>query len=251
MLREDYLLNGPDRIGDVELLALLLGTGAGGRSARVIASELLDSHGDLANLAALTPQALGRVRGVGVVRGIRLHVALQLGLRANAQMLALGGALTTAESAASWLAPGLQGLRQEELHALYLDRRLRPICRRTLTVGNDAHTVVDSRQILRIAVEVGASAFVIAHNHPSGDPEPSQEDLAVTRVVAAAASVVGVAFLDHLVVGGGKWVSLAERGVPEVRQPPRVMSALVSSGRRGRQCAGHPAQAVAAEPAVR
>ena len=99
-----------------------------------------------------------------------------------------------------------------------LDRRLRPICRRQLTVGNDAHTVVDARQILKIAVEVGASALVLAHNHPSGDPEPSFEDVQVTIAVAAAAEVIGVSFLDHLVVGGGRWVSLAARGIPELRQ---------------------------------
>ena len=77
--------------------------------------------------------------------------------------------------------------------------------------------MVDARQILKIAVEVGASALVLAHNHPSGDPEPSFEDVQVTIAVAAAAEVIGVSFLDHLVVGGGRWVSLAARGVPELR----------------------------------
>ncbi len=239
MLREDYLLHGPERMGDVDLITLLLGTGAGGRSARAIASDLLDTHGNLATLATIPPQAIARVRGVGVVRALRLHAALQLGRRAHAQTLARGGSLCTAEDAASWLAPALQGLKQEELHALYLDRRLRPICRRALTVGNDAHTVVDSRQILKIAVEVGACAFVIAHNHPSGDPEPSYDDIEVTRAVAAAAAVIGVTFLDHLVVGGGKWVSLAQRGIPEIQQAPAQLRTLLAAGKRSR---------VAAEP---
>ena len=217
MLREDYLLHGPERLGDADLLALLLGTGAGGQTARAIAAELLDTYRDLATLSAVAPQAIARVRGVGTVRALRIHAALQLGRRTAVQSNLREGPLRTAEDAATWLAPALQGLRREELHALYLDRRLRPICRRQLTVGNDAHTVVDARQILKIAVEVGASALVLAHNHPSGDPEPSFEDVQVTIAVAAAAEVIGVSFLDHLVVGGGRWVSLAARGVPELR----------------------------------
>jgi DNA repair protein RadC len=242
MLREEYLLHGPDHMGDVDLIALLLGTGAAGRSTRSIATDLLDTYGNLSTLSATSPQAIARVRGVGVVRALRVHAALQLGRRAQTQTLARSGALTTAEDAASWLAPALHGLKQEELHALYLDRRLRPICRRALTVGNDAHTVVDSRQILKVAVEVGACAFVLAHNHPSGDPEPSQEDLEVTRVVAAAAAVIGVTFLDHLVIGGGRWVSLAQRGMPEVHQAPARLQLMLAAGRRSRTAR------VAAEP---
>lgn len=213
MLREDYLLHGADTLGDADLIALLLSTGAGGRSAREIAAGLLDDYGDLGALAAVSPHALARVRGVGTVRALRLHAALQLGRRAHARVSAKPGPLRTAEAAASWLAPALGGLRQEELHALFLDRKLRPITRRRLTVGSDAHTIVDSKTILRVALEVGATAFVLAHNHPSGDPEPSVEDVQVTRVVAAAADAVGVSFLDHLVIAGGRWVSLAERGV--------------------------------------
>lgn len=230
MLREDYLLHGPERLGDVELIALLLGTGAGGRTARAIATALLDTYGNLGTLASTAPHALARVRGVGTVRAIRLHAALQLGRRAHTQLAARGGTLTTAEDAASWLAPGLQALKQEELHALYLDRKLRPLCLRRLTAGNDAHTVVDSRQILKLAVEVGASAFVLAHNHPSGDPEPSHADMEVTRAVADAAAIIGVTFLDHLVVGGGRWVSIAQRGMPESRYLPAPTLAAAPRG---------------------
>ncbi len=231
MLREDYLLDGPDRLGDADLLALLLGTGAGGLSSRAIAASLLDTYGDLATLATVAPQAIARIRGVGTVRALRIHAALQLGRRALAQGASRKGSLVTAEDAARWLAPALQGLAREELHALYLDRRLRPICRRVLTVGNDAHTVVDCRQILKVAIEVGASALVLAHNHPSGDPEPSPDDILVTRAVAEAADVLGVSFLDHLVVGGGRWVSLAERGMKLGRGDAPSMLVSKSEGR--------------------
>lgn len=224
MLREHYALYGPDGLGNTDLIALILGTGAGGRSTTCIAAELVDSWPELHSMARVSPQSLARVRGVGMVRALRLQAALQLGLRAHVDTAPRAACLRTCEDAAGWLAPALQGLAQEELHALYLDRRLRPLCRRIVTVGNDAHTVVDCRQILRVAIEVGAAALVLAHNHPSGDPEPSREDVQVTKAVAAAAEIVGVSLLDHIVVGGGRWISLAQRGCVDLgRGPPGMV----------------------------
>lgn len=226
MLREHYTLYGPDGLGNADLIALILGTGAGGQSTTRIAADLLDSWPDLRSMAQVSPQSLARVRGVGMVRALRLQAALQLGIRAQLDANPRPVCLRTCEDAAGWLAPALQGLFQEELHALYLDRRLRPVSKRVLTVGSDAHTVVDCRQILRVAIEVGAAALVIAHNHPSGDPEPSREDVQVTQAVAAAAGVVGVSFLDHIVVGGGRWVSLAQRGCVEPGRGPAGIALL-------------------------
>ncbi len=214
MLHERYLRDGPACLGDSDLLALALG---GGRfEAARVAADVLDAWPDLHDLARASPNALVRFPGVGPAGALRVHAALHLGLRARER--APGPpSIRSCEDAAGWLAPPLRGLRHEELHALYLDRRLRPLCRRRLTVGNDGTTIVDARQILRPAIEVGATAFVLAHNHPSGDPEPSRDDLGATRAVSAAADVVGVVLLDHLVVGGGRWVSMAQRGLLEVR----------------------------------
>jgi DNA repair protein RadC len=205
--RERYLLDGPAGLGDAELLALLLETGAGGRSALAIAADLLDRAGGLHGLARRQPQEWLGIGGVGAARAVRVHAALELGRRALA-----GGpphdVVTDAADAYAVLAPSLDGLMDEELHALYLDRRNRPLARRRLTRGSDALTVVEPRQVFRIAVGVGAAAVILAHNHPSGDPTPSAQDREVTDRVARAGSVLGIPLLDHLVVGRGGFVSL-------------------------------------------
>ena len=174
---------------------------------------MLETWPDLPGLARASPQAIARVRGVGPVRALRLHAALGLGMRAQARSSVRGASLQTCDDAAAWVSPGLQNLEREELHALFLDRRLRPLCLRTVTTGSDAHTVVDSRQILKIALEVGATAFVIAHNHPSGVAEPSHADETLTQALRQALALVDIRVLDHFIVAGSGVLSFAERGL--------------------------------------
>lgn len=122
--------------------------------------------------------------------------------------------LTSVAACYEALAPLLVGHETERLVVLVLDRRLRPIKVETLTTGNSCLTVVCVRQILRAVLVNGGEAFVIAHNHPSGDPEPSTDDIAVTRKCAEGAKVVGLSMLDHIIVGyADEYTSLAERNV--------------------------------------
>ncbi len=204
----DYWLCGDEDRGANELLALMLGGRAGGSWA----AALLGEHGSVSAMLEAGPQALAVVPGVGVRRAVQLHAALQLGCRSVRAPVAAKAVRSPADAAAQ-LAPALRGLRVEELHGLFLDRRRRPLARRRLTRGSDHCTVVDPRQVFRVALQVGAAAVVLAHNHPSGDPEPSALDDDVTRRVVAAGRVVGVVLLDHLVIAGERFTSLAERGV--------------------------------------
>lgn len=217
MRRERYLLEGANPLGDAELVALVFETGAGGRSALEIASELVERSGGLGPLARMQPQEWLDVPGVGAARAVRLHAAIEIGRRAVAGG-ALGDPITSAKDAYDALGPSLQSLVDEELHGLFLDRRHRPLARRRLTHGSDGLTVVDPRQVFRIAVGVGASAVILAHNHPSGDPTPSAQDRDVTERMARAGRILGISLLDHLVVGRGTWVSLGATG--ELRPMP-------------------------------
>jgi DNA repair protein RadC len=210
--RERYLSEGPRRFGDAELLALLLETGAGGRSALAIAADVLDRAGGLCGMVRMEPQEWLDVGGVGAARAVRLHAALELGRRALATR-SLGPAVRSSEEAHALLAPSLRGLAEEELHALFLDRRHRPLAHRRLTRGSDALTVVDPRQVFRVAVGVGASAVILAHNHPSGDPTPSPQDHEVTDRVAAAGRILGIPLLDHLIVGRDAYAAIGA-GLP-------------------------------------
>lgn len=202
--RTRYLYDGPDPLGDVELLALLVARGTPDRSALEIAAGLLARHDGLDGLARSDPSELVAHGGVGAACAVRLHAALELGrrsLRAPTDELRI----TTPDDAAEAMAPPFRGLPHEELHALYLDRRNRPIARRCLTRGSAQYTVVDPQQIYRPAVQIGAAAIVLAHNHPSGDPTPSAQDHEVTRRVRRAGEVLGIQLLDHLVVAGDRW----------------------------------------------
>lgn len=124
-----------------------------------------------------------------------------------------GNSIKQAEDSYRLLAPHLLGFEEERLVVLFLDRRLRPIAIETLTIGNDAHTVVCPKQIFRRAILHNAAGIVMGHNHPSGDPEPSPEDFAVTKQIASSGGILGIHLVDHIVVGNPpRWVSIAERG---------------------------------------
>ncbi len=226
--RERYALDGPEGFGDADLLALVLGTGAGGRSVRGIAGELMDTYGGIHQIAASPVGALTQVAGLGPARAVRVHAACALARRRERP-----GARTRvsdAESAWRILRADLEELDHEELHALYLDRRGRLLARRKLTQGNDGYTIVDPRQVLRPAVQLGACGVIVAHNHPSGDPTPSDGDRSCTWRLAAASELLGVRLLDHLVLGHGTYVSLAEEGELEGMHPSPPM--LAEGGRR-------------------
>jgi DNA repair protein RadC len=210
--RERYLSRGPSPTGDAELLALVLGTGVAGKSAMGLAVDVLQRFGGLRGVADAGVHELQQMRGLGPARAVRVHAALQAGRR-SLHASERGQAISSPDSAYRILGPALRGQVDEELHGLFLDRRRRLVAHRVLTRGSDAFTVVDPRQVFRVAVQTGACAIVLGHNHPSDDPTPSTQDREVTHRVATAGRMLGVGLLDHLVIGGDRYVSLAQEGL--------------------------------------
>jgi len=209
--RERYTVEGPGRFGDDELLALILGTGTADRAAIEIARDLLARFDGPGGLVQAPPGALAGVPGIGEARAVRVHAACALGRRAR--LYPPPSRVLAPEDAWDYLHPHVVDRAQEELHALYLARGGRLLACQRLTVGNDCFTIVDPKQVLRPAVALGATGIILAHNHPSGDPTPSEADRDCTRRVAEAGRVVGVVLLDHLVMGRHHFVSLAAAGV--------------------------------------
>ncbi len=223
--REQYTLAGPDEFGDADLLALVLGTGLPGRSARSVAQALLDEAGGLAGLTGRPVAALARSTGVGPARAVRIHAALALGRRAAAATEPPSDTVRCDEDAVRWFAPRLASLPREELHGLLLDRRQGVRGYRILSRGNDGHTIVDPRQVLREVLLAGAAGVIVAHNHPSGDPTPSTADVEVTVRLQEAARVIGVDLVDHIVIAGQAWRSLRGEGLlPPTRAAPVLVS---------------------------
>lgn len=210
-----YTRTGPELLGDTELLAVALGD-------RALAAALLDDLAGAAGLLQAPPAALART--LGATRAARLHATFALARRVQAEP-PRRARVASPSDAAAWLAPRLTALGHEELHALFLDRRGCAVAVRRMSQGSADHTLFDVRHLLGEALRVGAQGLIVAHNHPSGDPEPSTEDLIVTRRLAEGAALLGLDLQDHLIVAPGRWVSLAERGelpratVPATRFP--------------------------------
>lgn len=197
-----------------ELLALVLGSGGAGRSAVELAGELLAAvDGSLRRLARSDPAALEAVPGIGPARSAALAAAFELGRRAAAEPGRRSARVRGPRDVHRRLGPALRDLRQEEFWAVYLDTQNRVLEERRLTVGLLDVSLIDPREVFRPALTLAARSVLLVHNHPSGDPEPSEEDAEVTRQLAAAGELLGIPVRDHVVVGDGRYVSLMERGL--------------------------------------
>ncbi|HVO11245.1 MAG TPA: DNA repair protein RadC [Vicinamibacteria bacterium] len=209
--RERMARLGAAALSDRELLATLIGTGARGASALDVASDLL-GKGGLHELAARSIGELERTRGLGRAKATRLLAALELGARLAAPAGAATPALQSPQEAARYLLPRYSARPVETFGLLALDARHRLRREAVISVGSLTASLVHPREVFQEAVVSRAAALVLFHNHPSGDPEPSPEDLALTRRLAAAGSLMGIEVLDHLVLGAGRFVSLKQRG---------------------------------------
>jgi DNA repair protein RadC len=209
--RERLARHGANALSSRELLALLLGTGARGRSALVVADELLSDG--LRSLAARSLAELEGSRGLGRAKASRLLAALEIGARLASDPGETAPAFHAPADAGRYLLPRYAARPVETFGLLALDVRHRLRREAVVSVGCLTASLVHPREVFQEAVVSRAAALVLFHNHPSGDPEPSAEDLALTRRLAAAGTLMGIEILDHLVLGAGRFVSLKERGV--------------------------------------
>jgi DNA repair protein RadC len=209
--RERLARLGPSALSSRELVAALLGTGFRGASALDVAGELVGPG--LHALASRSLNDLEQVRGLGRAKATRLLAALELGARLASDPGAAPPSLQSPGEAARYLLPRYASRPVETFGLLALDARHRLRREAVVSVGCLTASLVHPREVFQEAVVSRAAALVLFHNHPSGDPEPSAEDLALTRRLAAAGSLMGIEVLDHLVLGAGRFVSLKERGV--------------------------------------
>jgi DNA repair protein RadC len=207
--RERLAALGPGALSDAELLALVLGTGTARESVLDVAARVLATLGGLGVIARLGPTELASLPGLGPARAAEIVAALELGRRASREIAAVRIQILGPEDAAALLAPRMAHLEHERSVALLLDRRHRLLREVVVGVGGIAHAPMEPREILAAALrEPGVAAVLVAHNHPSGDAEPSPEDRAVTRRLARAAEVVGLELVDHVIVAAAGWSSL-------------------------------------------
>lgn len=205
--RERMLRFGPESLNERELLALVLRHGRPGESALDLSTSLLSQYGTLSDLAGAPPEELARWPGIGVAKAVALVAAFRLGRLASGEPS--GAVLRSAVDVFSNVRTELVGLRRERVIVLVCDRGNRLRYRVVLTEGSIDRSLFPVRDILNAVLRHDGCAFAIAHNHPSGDPTPSEADLRVTEELAMAAETVGLRFLDHVVVGGDGWQKVA------------------------------------------
>jgi len=211
--REKLLGRGAAALSDAELLAIFLRTGVAGKTAVDLARELLSEFGGLRPLLEAGAERFCRAHGLGAAKYAQLQAVLEMGRRHLHETLARGDALTSPDDTRRYLTARLRGHANEVFACLFLDNRHRVISFEELFHGTINGASVHPRQVVRRALGHNAAALILAHNHPSGVAEPSQADLHLTRRLSEALALIDVRVLDHIVVGDGETVSLAERGL--------------------------------------
>lgn len=206
--REKLARRGAGALSDAELVALLLRTGVPGRPALAVAEDLLR---ECPEGAAAGYGKLRRVPGVGPARAAALAAAAELGRRLRDEDPR--PAVPDGRAAAALFPAALRSAKKEHFHGLYLDARRRLLHQETISVGTLSASLVHPREVFAPALSVSAAAVIVGHNHPSGDPSPSEEDREVTRRLRRAGEILGLPLLDHVIVSSGRWFSFREHGL--------------------------------------
>ena len=210
--REKLLARGAAALSDAELLALFIGSGTAGCDAVQTARNLLARHGPLRDLLDRPARALANLPGLGPARACKLAAALELALRHLGAELERGLAISDPAAAGRHFSQRLRGRPREVFAVLFLDTRHRSLAYEELFAGTIDGAEVHPREVVRRALAHNAAALIVSHNHPSGNPEPSAADRAVTVRLRDALALVDVRLLDHFIIGDGAAVSLASRG---------------------------------------
>lgn len=210
--RERFLTNGPSHLADHELLAILLRTGTKEESVLQLAMRILHHFGGFRLLKDATIEEMTGIKGVGEVKAVQLLTAFELGKRVNRLRFHERYSIRSPEDCATYMMDEMRFLTQEHFITLFLNTKNQIIHRQTIFIGGLNSSLVHPREIFKEAVRRSAASIICLHNHPSGDPNPSKEDIDVTKRLSECGKIMGIELLDHLIIGEYKYVSLKEKG---------------------------------------
>jgi DNA repair protein RadC len=215
--REKLLTRGPAALSDAELIAILLRTGTKGLNAIALADRLLQQFGSFAALARAPVQELAKIHGVGSAKAIQLAASFALGSRLARERFA-GRMVDSPAAIEELLGPEMRLLDRESLRAVLLDTKQRLLSVQEISKGSLNESLAHPREIFKPCIAQSANAFILVHNHPSGDPSPSEADLRLTRRLVEAARVLQIPLVDHVIIGlpqpgGSGYFSYNEAGV--------------------------------------
>ncbi len=211
--RERLLQHGPQPLSEAELLGILLGKGTRKKTAIDLARELLDKYGSLQKLFSRSPSELMKVKGIGSAKAATLSATFELVRRTQSQRDASGGSFKRSSDVANYYLPLMRDLRKEVFKILLLNRANRLIRDVTVSEGTLEASIVHPRDVFREAILEPASGIILIHNHPSGNPSPSEEDLKITKQLVEAGRLLGIKVYDHIILAGESYRSLADEGL--------------------------------------
>lgn len=211
--RERLLTDGPSALSDAHLLAVILRTGGGDKDVIGLAMHLIETFGGLREIDRASIPSLRAIGGIGTSKAAQLKAAFELGKRMMRETSEQNPLFPSSGDVYAYMAPYFKNLKTEHFVALLLDTKNRLIRQVRVSEGTLSNSPIHPRECYREAIRESAASVIFVHNHPSGDPEPSSDDIAVTGRLRTAGDVVGIRLLDHVVVGEGRYVSLKERGI--------------------------------------
>lgn len=210
--RERLIRQGAKSLSNQELIAILLGTGTKRESVLTVANRVLINFEKLHNLKHATLEEITEIKGIGEAKAVLLLAAIELGRRLASKDLEERFTIRSPEDAATFLMQDMTSLQQEHFVCLFLNVKNRVLHKQTIFVGSLNASIVHPREIFREAVKRSAASIICSHNHPSGIPTPSPEDIDVTTRLYEAGKIVGVDLLDHVIIGDHQFISMKEKG---------------------------------------
>ncbi len=210
--RERLVKSGPESLSSAELIAILLGSGTKSKSVMQLAEELLVAFGSLNKLAQATLAELIEVKGIGLVKAIQLQAAFRLGVKASKQVSTLRYKINHPKQVYTLLKDEIENESREHFIIVLLDSKSYLITHEIISIGTLSQTLVHPREVFYPAIRNKAASLLAVHNHPSGDPTPSKEDLKLTEILVDASHLIGIPLRDHLIIGKDRFISLREQG---------------------------------------
>ncbi|MGE0003204.1 MAG: DNA repair protein RadC [Candidatus Izemoplasmatales bacterium] len=207
--RERLRAFGSVSLSTTELLAILIQSGTKEKTAIELAADVMKQAVDLEGLAQMTLEELKKIPGIGEAKAVAMLAAIELGRRST-RFQAPSQWITSAKDVYQYLGAELAPVKQEHLVALYLDLKSRLIAKETIFIGGLNASLIHPREVFKYAVKYSANAIILVHNHPSGDPTPSRQDLDVTKSFQKAGELLQIHVVDHVVIGKNGYISIFE-----------------------------------------
>jgi DNA repair protein RadC len=211
--RERLIKYGAESLSDAQLLAIILRTGSGEKGVLGLSMALLDSFKTLRNIDAASISELSSMKGLGTAKIAQIKAAFELGKRLMGEPSDGKPVFSSSHSIYSYFAPRFKNLKKEFFIGVLLDAKNRLIRECKVSEGTLTNSLIHPREAFKEAVKESAASVIFVHNHPSGDPTPSRDDIVITERLKSEGDIIGISVLDHVIIGDGKYVSLKEKGV--------------------------------------